>query len=178
MVDKSALAAALEETLKQDKEAVWTQADAIDLCVLIEGIAPYYGAHVALTGGSLYKPGLRKDADILFYRIRQVNEINEFGLLVALTGTLGIAIGERYGWVVKAQYQGKNIDLFFPETKSRENAKNTGKYAEARTDAARDKTVYNAIRDDMVLAAGWSGNQCYNCGYTYNTAAPHDCFQS
>lgn len=43
--------------------SVWTQREAIDLCIKLERIAPAFGAHVALTGGLLYKSGQRKDCD-------------------------------------------------------------------------------------------------------------------
>jgi hypothetical protein len=95
----------------------WTQAEAIALARQIEAIAPAFGAHVALTGGCLYKDGERKDVDILFYRIRQRKEINERGLLEALEQDCKIVTHERFGWVQKASRWGKKIDLFFPETK-------------------------------------------------------------
>jgi hypothetical protein len=99
----------------------WTRAQAHALAYQIEGIAPRFGAHVALTGGCLYNGEAngnseRKDVDILFYRIRHWKEIDEPGLLAALTLHLDIAIGPRYGWVQKARWFGKNIDLFFPES--------------------------------------------------------------
>lgn len=93
----------------------WTQAQAVELCRKIEAIAPNFGAHVALTGGTLYKDGERKDADIMFYRIRQVPTIDEDGLLEALWRELGIDIIEHIGWVTKAVCNGGDIDLFFPE---------------------------------------------------------------
>lgn len=92
----------------------WTQAQAIDLCRKIEAFAPKYGCHVALTGGTLYHYGERKDADILFYRIRQVNEIDVDGLMLALA-EIGVWRGPDYGWCQKATYEGRNIDFFFPE---------------------------------------------------------------
>ena len=93
----------------------WTQAEAVFASILIEAIAPKFGAHVALTGGTLYNFGARKDADFLFYRIRQRDEIDEPGLLNALKD-LGLVIGKRYGWVQKATWDGKAVDLFFPES--------------------------------------------------------------
>lgn len=93
----------------------WTQAEAIDLCRAIEMFAPKYGCHVALTGGTLYHYGERKDADILFYRIRQIDEIDVDGLIGACRDTLGIEPGNDHGWCYKATYHGKNIDFFFPE---------------------------------------------------------------
>lgn len=92
----------------------WTRQDAVNLCVLIESVCPQYGCHVALTGGALYKPGERKDCDVLFYRIRQVAAIDQDGLFNALS-ELGIERQGGFGWVHKAIYQGKNIDMFFPE---------------------------------------------------------------
>lgn len=94
--------------------SVWTQAEAIALCEKIEAVCPAFGCHVALTGGLLYKPGARKDADILFYRIRQTPEIDVDGLMAALR-ELGIEPAEDFGWCHKAAYAGKPIDFFFPE---------------------------------------------------------------
>lgn len=94
---------------------LWTQNEAIDLCRQIEAICPDFGCHVALTGGCLYKHGPRKDADILFYRIRQVSEINLDGLFAALE-TLGVEKTGGFGFVHKALYRGKGIDFFFPES--------------------------------------------------------------
>lgn len=93
----------------------WEQSEAIALCRKIEVICPAFGCHVALTGGCLYKDGLRKDADILFYRIRQVNEIDIDGLFDALAN-LGIEKTGGFGFVHKAIYCGKGIDFFFPES--------------------------------------------------------------
>ncbi len=96
------------------KPAVWTTEAAIEMCRAVEAICPVFGCHVALTGGTLYKNGMRKDADILFYNIRQIDEMDLDGLLEALT-TIGFYIGKQFGWVRKAQYQGKDVDMFFPE---------------------------------------------------------------
>jgi hypothetical protein len=94
----------------------WTQADAVALCRELETIAPLYDAHVALTGGCLYKDGPRRDADIMFYSIRQAeNGVQEEALLNAIHALPGFEILKRYGWVVKAKYHGKPLDLFFPE---------------------------------------------------------------
>jgi len=92
----------------------WSQAEAIELCRIVEEVAPDFGCHVALTGGLLYKAGRRKDADLLFYCIRQVDEIDIGGLLTALAD-LGFDIGPARGWVRKAHFEGKPVDLFFPE---------------------------------------------------------------
>lgn len=92
----------------------WTQEQAVELCRQIETIAPKYGCHVALTGGTLYHFGERKDADILFYRIRQVTAIDVDGLMDALR-RLGVTPGEDYGWCFKATFEDRAIDFFFPE---------------------------------------------------------------
>lgn len=96
--------------------STWTHDEAVELCRKIEVIAPEHGAHVALTGGTLYKYGPRKDLDILFYRIRQVDHIDVDGLMAHLTD-IGITPREDYGWVHKAQLGDKQIDFFFPERK-------------------------------------------------------------
>lgn len=92
----------------------WTREEAIDLCRLIENIAPRFGCHVALTGGTLYKDGPRKDLDILFYRIRQVPEIDVPALMGALA-EIGIKQTGGFGWCFKGLYHNKKIDMFFPE---------------------------------------------------------------
>ena len=92
----------------------WALDEAVALCGLIETIAPAYGCHVALTGGTLYKEGLRKDVDIMFYRIRQAPKIDREGLIDALQH-IGLTMTTRHGWVQKALYQGKSVDLFFPD---------------------------------------------------------------
>lgn len=104
----------LTALLELDKQFVWDHEDAVEICRLLEPIAPEYGCHVALTGGCLYKDGKRKDADILFYRIRQWPVIDEIGLLNKMR-EIGFEIIRRKGWVVKALYEGKPLDLFFPE---------------------------------------------------------------
>lgn len=82
----------------------WTQALAIDMARKIEQFAPNFDCHVALTGGTLYKDGVRKDADFLFYRIRQADKINIEGLLNALS-ELGIDAYQDSGWVIKARHE-------------------------------------------------------------------------
>lgn len=93
---------------------MWSREQAIELCTAIEVVVPEHGAHVALTGGCLYKKGERKDIDLLFYCIRQRDRIDEEGVLNALR-KLGFVIGKHHGWVFKAKFEGKDVDLFFPE---------------------------------------------------------------
>lgn len=109
------------------QDDVWTQDDAIELCRQIENIAPAFGCHVALTGGTLYKVGSRKDCDVLLYRIRQEPRIDVVGLFKALR-SIGITTkdnGEIERWCVKATHvytqarsrrrYRRKIDFFFPE---------------------------------------------------------------
>ena len=93
----------------------WTQTQAIELCRQIEQFAPLYGCHVALTGGTLYKVGERKDIDILFYRVRQEENIDVHSLKNALA-QVGIAIERDCGFVVKANWKlCAAVDLLFPD---------------------------------------------------------------
>ena len=99
--------------------STWNLADALVLVRKIELIAPAAGCHVALTGGVLYKDGARKDLDLLFYRIRQVKEIDMEKLwqLLELVDVHKVA---GLGWCYKAKYvtsdpEPKNIDILFPE---------------------------------------------------------------
>lgn len=93
---------------------LWTQEEAIYLAAKIETVAPSHGCHVALTGGCLYKSGGRKDCDILFYRIRQVEKINFVSLFHTLL-EMGFERIEGFGWCFKATYYGKPVDMLFPE---------------------------------------------------------------
>ncbi len=92
----------------------WTQDQAIELCRILEQIAPNFGAHIGLTGGLLYKDGPRKDCDILIYRIRQAPAIDAEGLFAALQAA-GVTKVSGFGWCHKAEWRGMPIDLFFPE---------------------------------------------------------------
>lgn len=93
---------------------MWTQEQAISLCVQIEAIAPKFGCHVALTGGCLYKDGPRKDLDLIFYRVRQVPGINVDGLLTALR-PLGFHTFDGGGWRWVGKIGGDSVDMLFPE---------------------------------------------------------------
>jgi len=90
-------------------------AQAIILCREIEEIAPIYGCHVALTGGCLYRDGVRKDIDILFYRIRQVDKIDHDGLKAALQSVVGLTDIKGFGWLLKGKWKDMDVDMFFPE---------------------------------------------------------------
>jgi hypothetical protein len=107
-------AAAMLDSAITDDFGKWVQSEAIELCRALEAITPRFGAHVALTGGSLYKDGPRKDCDIVLYRIRQAPIIDTAGLWDALK-PMGIEIVSGFGWCFKATYNGKRVEFFFPE---------------------------------------------------------------
>lgn len=94
--------------------AKWNTQDAIAFCRLLESFAPEFGAHVALTGGCLYRDGQRKDVDILVYRIRQADRIDWRGFFER-AATFGCHAGNDYGWNKKAFYLGKDVDFFDAE---------------------------------------------------------------
>lgn len=96
---------------------MWTLAEAIELCKIVESNSPSFGAHVALTGGLLYKDGDRKDCDVVLYRIRQISEIDVVGLFDRLSrlGILVVGGGPVHSFVVKATWRGKPIDFLIPE---------------------------------------------------------------
>jgi len=87
-------------------------------------MCPVAGCHVALTGGCLYKTGERKDLDLVFYRIRQVKDIDYPRLWRALNA-LGISNISGFGWRFVGNYKGKPIDLLFPEEKVGDYIKKT-----------------------------------------------------
>lgn len=92
----------------------WTFDNARDLIIRLEARLPEAGCHVALTGGVLYKFGQRKDLDLVLYRIRDMN-INDAKMLKAFEDC-DIEIIRRYGWMYKAKYEGKGIDILIPES--------------------------------------------------------------
>ncbi len=130
-------------------ESKWNQSQAIDLCVLVEAICPEFGCHVALTGGCLYRTGPRKDCDLLFYRIRQSPEINQFGLFEALE-KIGFTEIRGLGWCWKASYEGRNLDLFFPEQSSGDY---TPEEIADRNECLAEVRFWRDIRNDRLATA-------------------------
>ncbi len=107
----------MEQKITQAQAStLWSQPEAINLCCLIERFCPAFGFHVALTGGVLYKEGHRPDLDLVFYRIREVNQPNVEGLLDKLCD-LGLDVfkGGIEDFVIKCRQGDKSIDLLFPE---------------------------------------------------------------
>lgn len=93
----------------------WEKGEAITLSQKIESIAPRFGFHVALTGGLLYKTGPRKDADFLFYEVRGSDSPADYEGLIDALQSIDFVLGEDFGFIHKATYQGKRVDLMFPE---------------------------------------------------------------
>jgi hypothetical protein len=83
------------------------------MCRFIEPIALVYNAHVGLTGGCLYKDGLRKDMDIVFYPHGGSGGMDEPGLITALEAA-GFVLGGRWTRVQKVSWEEKTIDFIFP----------------------------------------------------------------
>ena len=93
----------------------WNLQAAALFCRQLESVALNFGAHVALTGGCLYREGERKDADILIYRIRQSEKIDWAGLFRAWR-QFGVRLVNDYGWCKKACLpSGHQIDFFDPD---------------------------------------------------------------
>ena len=105
-------------------KSTWSQSEAIQLCEIIESLCPRFGCHVALTGGCLYKPGERRDLDLLFYRIRQVKKIDYQGLWEALD-SIGFRNLDGFGWRFHGKYEGKSVDMLLPEEIDGEYKKKT-----------------------------------------------------
>lgn len=75
---------------------------------------------------AVIQQGPRKDCDILFYRIRQRDSIDLDGLWEALRA-IGVERTRGWGWCHKATWNGKAIDMFFPENDG-------GEYKSANTE--------------------------------------------
>jgi hypothetical protein len=109
----------------------WDHESAVTLCRVVEMVCPKHGCHVALTGGNLYKSGPRKDVDLLFYRIRQVEKIDMEGLWAGLEA-IGLKKLSGFGWCYKASFNGLPVDCFFPEEQAGEEYENRDHQIEAR----------------------------------------------
>jgi hypothetical protein len=108
---------------------MWNREQAIVLCRAIEPIVASFGCHIALTGGLLYKDGIRKDLDLIVYRAGQdfgdeprgsfSDSVDRDALFAALK-ELDIEVALEHTRVVKAHYGAKDmrlqeIDFIFPE---------------------------------------------------------------
>lgn len=95
--------------------SMWTQVEAIEFCRLVESVAPRFGAHVALTGGLLYKNGPRKDCDIVLYRIRERETPVDFAGLFAALIEHDVHLVDDFGWCKKLTWKGAKVDAFDPD---------------------------------------------------------------
>lgn len=95
---------------------MWTFENAKSVVQLAEIAASKVGAHVALTGGVLYKTGPRKDLDLVFYPDGTVVNFSREEVLQELKSHDFEILLDK-GRVVKAFFPGGpgKIDLFFPE---------------------------------------------------------------
>lgn len=103
-----------DAAIRKDPNA-WSLREAVELCKLLEVVVPEAGFHIALTGGLLYKEGRRKDCDLMFYQIRQVDP--NYEILWKYLTVAGVIRSPSYpenGWLVKATYRGKQVDCLFP----------------------------------------------------------------
>lgn len=153
---------------------MWTQAEAITLCIEIERIAPNYGCHVGLTGGLLYKTGPRKDCDLILYRIRQVPEV-EYAALFAALETIGITNAQGFGFIFKAQYQGKGIDFLLPEEEGEYDPDAAG--GDNRDDRPPEEGTWDAWDEhvaqeapDTLCPHGFHWNECAECDHAGDLA--------
>jgi hypothetical protein len=89
----------------------------IELCEAIYLELGNLGYFPALTGGSLYKEGKRKDIDIVIYRHRQKVDKFEMRDIKLNLENIGLTEFQFYSFVTKAKWQGFCVDLLNPETK-------------------------------------------------------------
>lgn len=94
---------------------------AVSLARKLEKVALACGdCHIALTGGTLYKDGSRKDMDFIVYRVRQFETLDKERFL-SYARSVGVKELADFGFCVKCHYtadDGKlySVDLLFPET--------------------------------------------------------------
>jgi hypothetical protein len=90
--------------------------DANKLCKLLYHELSLIGFYPALTGGVLYKKGVRKDIDIIVYRNRQLVEDFELKDIESTLEKVGMIEFKHYGFVTKCLWMGYSVDLLNPET--------------------------------------------------------------
>lgn len=97
---------------------MWTTEQGIALCQTLEPYALQDNAHVALTGGLLYREGPRKDCDVVIYRrglYKGEKELPEFDrpkFLESIKHLLHVEAD--YLRVTKCKtFHGKPVDLIF-----------------------------------------------------------------
>lgn len=110
--------------LQRETGHLWNLEQAVELSRKVEPILAAFACHVALTGGTLYREGHRKDCDLIIYREGLdfgeergsfFDTIDRDGLLAAL-GAAGLTIVKEHMRVVKMiTVDNKRVDLIFPE---------------------------------------------------------------
>ena len=91
----------------------WTQREAVHWCRQIEKKIAPLGWHVGLTGGTLYKPGVRKDVDFIIYP-HVVNSMRVYGLDEIKTVVEKVAACLGYGtWSIRQSTHYKDGKLLF-----------------------------------------------------------------
>ena len=118
---------------------MWTQPEALAFCRILESVAPAYGAHVALTGGLLYKDGARKDCDVVLYRIRHRKEPVAWDALFGALIPYGVQFVHDYGWCKKITWNGKPVDVFDPD--------NTGEYPDEKAEVIDESKPVAGVDD-------------------------------
>lgn len=92
-----------------------------NLAIKLEEHAVTCGMHIALTGGTLYKDGVRKDIDFVLYHASNSTQsedaLKQFFRLCHFDGFGNII---NYGRVTKMTYGGQKIDILYPEYKREE----------------------------------------------------------
>jgi hypothetical protein len=94
--------------------------DAQELCIKLYRVLSEKGYYPALTGGSLYKKGPRKDIDIVIYRNRQMHVHFELVGIENYLVEAGIHNVKHYGFVSKGKYGALSVDLLNPESSNKE----------------------------------------------------------
>lgn len=103
----------------------WNLNEALGLCHSVEQVCSKLGFHVALTGGLLYRGGVRKDCDLMFYPHNGADPDLESlwpaleskaGLYRTKANPLNLDPGQppSTNRCIKAEYQGKRVDILFP----------------------------------------------------------------
>jgi hypothetical protein len=89
----------------------WTLDKARELCIRLEAVVVDCGAHIALTGGVLYKDGPRKDCDIVVYRHGGREEPIDRKCLMRRLKKLRLRPVRTEGRVWKMLYEGRQVDF-------------------------------------------------------------------
>ena len=99
----------------KESEKVMT-GDAITLCRVLYNNLSNVSVYPALTGGSLYKDGERKDIDIVLYRNRQERNVFETEFVEDNLKQCGLSGFKYFGFVTKCKWGDIDVDIFNPET--------------------------------------------------------------